>query len=76
MPYTLEDYHRDSAIEYLKSLSAEELFAMLPVEVLVKILPVEERLEGVTKEEIESYLKRLRKRKPRKQTLPRRRRQR
>ena len=42
------------------------LFAMLPVEVLLKILPVEERLKGLTEEEIEAYLKKLRKQRPKK----------
>jgi hypothetical protein len=51
MPYTLEDYHRDSTMEYLRSLSPEELLKALPIKELLKALPPEERLKGLPPEE-------------------------
>jgi hypothetical protein len=66
MPYTLEDYHRDSTMEYLKSLSPEELLKTLPVKELLKGLPAEEWLKILPAEEIEAYLKKHRKRKTKK----------
>ena len=71
MPYTMEDYRRESreeALKYLEELPAEELLKHispeerlkgLPPEVLLKRVPLEKRLEGLSPEEIENYLAKL-----------------
>jgi len=66
MPYTMEDYRREVAQEYLQELTAAERLALLPAE---------ERLAGLTVEQIEAYLTRLRSKsgeKTRKTRKPRR----
>jgi hypothetical protein len=50
MPYTIEDFRLDVAREQLKNLTPEER---------IKGLPAEKRLEGLSVEEIESYLRKI-----------------
>jgi len=72
MSYTFQDYYRDFTKENLGLLTAEERLEGLPVEERLKGLPVEERLKGLpprlllqslSADEIEAYLKKLRKKK-------------
>lgn len=72
MPYTWDDYYRDTAREHLDWLPKEELLAKLsvedrlkglPVEDRLKGLPPEDRLHGLPPEEIEAYLSKLRSKK-------------
>jgi hypothetical protein len=53
MPYTMEDFKRDFVKEHFKDLTPEEKQEAL------RALPAEERLEGLSREEIEDYLKRV-----------------
>ena len=68
MSYTMADYRRDKAKEYVESLSAEQRRQILAR------LPLEERLAGLSPQEISRYLKNLqakrspRKRKPRRKS--------
>lgn len=71
MPYTWEDFYREFTKEHLELLPAEDRLKGLPVEDRLKGLPVEDRLKGLPTEaflkrmpaeEIEAYLKKLRKR--------------
>lgn len=68
MPYTWDDYWVDKALEHedklLARLPVEKRLQGLPSEERLKGLPVEERLKGLTAKEIEAYLNKLRKRKP------------
>ena len=48
MPYTIEDYQRDYAREYIDKLTPEEILESYPLEKLLKKLPMEERLKGVS----------------------------
>jgi hypothetical protein len=68
MPYTMEDFRRDVAREYLDLLSPQERLKGLPPEERLKGLPPEERLKGLPPEEflrrlpldvIEDYLRRM-----------------
>ena len=54
MPYTVEDYKRELREEIKK-----EIWAELTTEELLKRLSPEERLKGLTREEIEAYMKKL-----------------
>jgi hypothetical protein len=62
MPYTMQDYRREKAIEYLQGLTTEERVKLLLVAERLAGLPPEEkkRLAGLPSEEIEAYLERLR----------------
>jgi hypothetical protein len=53
MPYTMEDFRREVRKEVVESLTADELKQLL------QKLPAKERLEGLSKAEIEKYLKTL-----------------
>ena len=53
MPYTIEDYKRETAQRYLAEMPAQEQLAV-----------VEELLQRLSPEQIEAYLKRLRKGSP------------
>lgn len=70
MPYTMDDFRKEVALEVmdeltpeqrLRGLPAEELVKRLPVEELLKRLPPEERLRGLSAKQIEAYLLQLRK---------------
>jgi hypothetical protein len=67
MPYTMEDFKRDFVKEHLKDLTPQETleaFQRLPAEKqreALRGLSADRRLEGLSPEEIEDYLKRLRK---------------
>jgi len=72
MPYTWDDYYVDFTKRHLDRLSKDDLLAKLTIEDRLKGLPVEDRLKGLppkallqklSAEEIEAYLKKLRKRK-------------
>ena len=52
MPYTIEDYQRDYAREYIDKLTPEEILESYPLEELLKKLPMEERLKGITEDEL------------------------
>ncbi len=55
MPYTMDDFRRDYVKEHLSQLTPKER---------VEGLSLEERLEDVSAEQIENYLKRLKKTPP------------
>jgi hypothetical protein len=71
MPYTMQEFKRELAREYLRSLPADMrrdlLRAEIPVEerlrelLLLSRLSPEQRMAGLRPEQIEAYLKRLRK---------------
>ena len=52
MSYTMEDFRREYVLEHFQRLTPEERRKAL------KELPAEERLEGLSPKEIETYLKR------------------
>jgi len=56
MPYTMEDYQRETREEVLGSLTGEELARFL------NSLKLEDRLKGLEPEEIEAYLKKIKNR--------------
>ena len=62
MPYTMQDYRREKALEYIQGLTAEERVKLLLVAERIAGLPPQEkeRLAGLPAEEIEAYLERLR----------------
>ena len=77
MPYTMADFRRDYILEHFPELSREdrlEILRKLPPEVLLKGLSPEERMEGLSREVLESYLQKLRARQPAPQRKPRRKR--
>jgi len=59
MPYTVEDFKREVREEVLASMTPEERLQGLPPEELLKRLPPQERLKGLTRKQIEDYLKTL-----------------
>lgn len=62
MPYTMEDYRRDLKKEALEELTPQEILDGLPPEKRAKLLEallLEQRLQGLSKEEIETYLRNL-----------------
>ncbi len=72
MPYTIEDYRRDYVLEHLdrltpddilKKFKADELLKKLSSDERLKGLSSDERLKGLTPEEIEDYLKKLKRKK-------------
>jgi Mg/Co/Ni transporter MgtE len=79
MSYTMADYRRDKAMEYLKNLTPEgrrEAFQSLTPdeqrEVLQGLSP-QERLAGLSAKEIAKYLKDLQSERPTQKSKPRRR---
>jgi hypothetical protein len=56
MPYTMEDYKRDSARELLKGLTPEQLLQALTPEQLLKGLPPEQLLSLLPFAEVEKYV--------------------
>jgi hypothetical protein len=73
MPYTMEDFRREVALEYIGRLTPEERMAGLPPEQRMAGVPPEQRvaglapeqrMAGMSAEEIEAYLRRLRKGSP------------
>jgi hypothetical protein len=52
MPYTIEDFRRDCARDWLPLLTPEERIKGLPPEERIKGLPPEERIKGLPPEEI------------------------
>jgi hypothetical protein len=66
MSYTMADYRRDSAKEYLKELTPEEQREVL------RGLTIEECLAGLSTEEITAYLKKLKSKRPSRKGRPRR----
>jgi len=68
MSYTMADYRRDTAEEYLKELTPEERRKVL------ENLTAEERLAGLSAEEIAAYLKKLKSERPSRKARPRRKR--
>ena len=62
MPYTIEDYQREVKEEVLKGLTEEDLDLLLEnpkLEELVKKLKPEDRMKGLTPDEIRAYLKKI-----------------
>jgi hypothetical protein len=51
MSYTLKDFRRDVALEYLHEMSPEEILREFPPERILRGLPAEERLRGLPAEE-------------------------
>lgn len=66
MPYTMKDFRRDLALEYLERLTLEERLQLagLPAEKLVERLSPEQRLAGLPLEEIDTYRRGLRRGSP------------
>ncbi len=69
MPYTIEDYQRDFAIQYLdrvpveerlKGINPDDRLKGLKPEERLKGLPLEERLSGFSADEVEAYARKLR----------------
>jgi hypothetical protein len=58
MPYTMEDFEREVQERVLRKLTPEQLLARLTPELLARLTP-EQRLAGLSKQEIEAYLKEL-----------------
>jgi hypothetical protein len=52
MPYTMEQFKQDTAMEYLHLLSPAQVLSHFSVEDLLKGLPAEERLRGLPAEEV------------------------
>jgi hypothetical protein len=67
MSYTMADYRRDTAKEYFKELTPEEQRELL------RGLTPEQRLAGLSAEEIAVYLKKLQSKRPSQKGKPRRR---
>jgi hypothetical protein len=72
MPYTIDDYRRDYVLEYLDRLSpdeilkkvrADELLKKLSADDRLKGLSADDRLKGLSPEDIEAYLKKLKRKK-------------
>ena len=57
MPYTMNDFRKDIALEVLDQLTPEQRMAGLPPEQRMAGLPPEQRLSGLSAEQIERYLK-------------------
>ena len=67
MSYTMADYRRDTAAEYLKELTPEErrsVLRSLTAEERQEGLTLEQRLTGLSAEEIAAYLKKLKSKGP------------
>ena len=67
MSYTMADYRRDTAAEYLKELTPEErrsVLRSLTAEERQEGLTLEQRLAGLSAEEIAAYLKKLKSKGP------------
>ena len=67
MSYTMADYRRDTAAEYLKDLPPEErrrILQSLTAEERRESLTLEQRLAGLSAEEIAAYLKKLQSERP------------
>ena len=67
MPYTMEDYRKEKAREYLREMTVEQRLALFGPEELVEWLspkqrlaglPAKDRLAGLPTREIEAYLRR------------------
>ncbi len=63
MPYTMEDYRRDYALEYLDRLTPDEILKRFSADDRLKGLSADDRLRGLSPEEIEAYLKKLKRKK-------------
>ncbi len=75
MSYTMADFRRDYTKEHFPELSAkdqEEVLQKLPPERLREALPVEERLAGLSEEQIREYLDKLATQVPSPRRKPRR----
>lgn len=78
MPYTMEDFNRDYTIEYFPQLTPEEqrkaLERLFPEQLgeVLQSLPPEERLAGLSPEQIRKYLDQLAAGKPTQPRKPRR----
>lgn len=59
MPYTLEDFQRDSTRSLLDSLTPKEVLTYYKPERLLSGLTIEERLAGLSAQELEWLSKRL-----------------
>jgi hypothetical protein len=57
MPYTWEDFERETTEEFLKKLTPEQRMEGLPPEALLAHLTVEQRLRGLSLQQFEEYLK-------------------
>ena len=66
MPYTMEEFQRQFVKEHFPKLTPEER------EDVIKSLPPEERLAGLTEEQIRQYLNRLPAERPAAPRKPRR----
>jgi hypothetical protein len=59
MAYTIEEFQKDVAREYLHYLSADEILKQVSIEERLKDLPINERLAGLSKEDLMKYLQQL-----------------
>ena len=56
MPYTMEDFRRDIAREYVDQLPPEERLKGLSIDKILRRFPADERLKGLSPEEVRAYL--------------------
>ena len=65
MPYTMEDFKHDVALEHLSELTIDERLEGLPIEKvlqgisaeeILQSLPIDVRLKGISAEEIEAHI--------------------
>lgn len=59
MSYTLEDFERDVAEEKQRDYKAYRKIKAMCADDFLKSLSIEERLKGISKQEIQDYLTRL-----------------
>lgn len=67
MPYTMEDFRKHVAREYLEEMTPkerQEVLERLPPEQRLAGLPAEQLLKQLSAEQIEAYLRRLRRGSP------------
>lgn len=57
MPYTIEDFQRDYAREYLDRLTPDEILKNYPMEKILKNLSPDERLKGISDNELKELIK-------------------
>lgn len=61
MPYTMEDFRREVAREYLETLTVDEVLQLLTTDDRLRGLSTDDRLRGLSLEQIRTYLEKLEK---------------
>ncbi|MBI1930506.1 hypothetical protein HYR99_40460 [Candidatus Poribacteria bacterium] len=56
MPYTMEDFRRDTARQYLNTLSLDEILQQFPANEVLQRFSVDELLRQFSVDEIRAYL--------------------